>query len=358
MRVLTLIGGLGMGGAQQMAYELVKNVDHKEFEMPVLCYGGKRNNVLEDKMEQVSSVTYLEYAGHIGIQKMLKVMKHITYLHPDLVHVHMGGVAFAIPWGLIHHRPVVVTVHTKPEQAFSHKNEKLVKYGITKGIVRIVAVSEDNHRKVMQYFGLNAEQCIYINNGIDVGRFYREKHNGFAYINVARQDENKNQELLLKAFRRVHERQPKSKLYLLGDGPCHEHLLRMRKEFNLEECVEIPGNIDTPERYYAVSDAYVQTSHREAMPLSILEAMAAGLPIISTNVGGIKDVVDENGFLIDDNDEEALVISLNKILNASQEERMIMRNRSLQIVEDYSSKKMALKYANLYRDILNQMRKK
>ena len=355
MKILTLISALGIGGAQQMAYELIKNIDNKEFDMTVLSYGGKSNNALESRMEQVCSVKYLEYAGHIGLQKIIKVMKCMTSFHPDIIHVHMGGVAFAIPWGLIHHKPVIVTVHTKPENAFSQKNEKLVKYGIKKGAVVLVAVSEENYKKVREYFNIiDDNQCLYINNGVDVNRFYREKHDGFAFINVATQDENKNQSILLKTFKKIHMLHPNTKLYLIGDGPCHSQLIELRHELKLDDVVDIPGSIGNPEVYYAKADVYVQTSHREAMPLSILEAISAGLPIISTDVGGIKDVVDTNGYLVNDNDEDALYYAMKNMLDCSTVELKQMEARSSEIADCYSSKKMAQKYCQLYRQCISK----
>lgn len=354
MKVLTVIGGLSMGGAEHMAYELIKNLDRNSFSPKLFCYGERQNNSLENSVEKVCPVEFLNCSGHISIRKILKVMRFISAEKPDLLHAHMGAVVFAIPWGILHKKPVVVTVHTKPEQAFSKKNESLVKYGLRRGVVYLVAVSEDNCKKVQSYFHVDSSRCTFINNGIDTGRFYRKKHGEFTYINVARQDENKNQTMLLNAFKIVHDLDTDTKLYLIGDGPCHNQLLRMRNELGLDDCVEIPGNVDDPENYYALSDVYVQTSHREAMPLSILEAMAAGLPIISTDVGGIKDVVDTNGFLIADGDKEALINRMREMLLMPESENKQMADRSFSIVDDYSSSKMALRYETLYKRVAGQ----
>ena len=354
MKVLTVIGCLSMGGAEHMAYELIKNLDRNNFSPKLLCYGGRQNNALENSAEKICPVEFLNCSGHVGLRKIIKVMKFITAEKPDILHAHMGAVVFAIPWGILHHKPVVVTVHTKPEQAFSRNNEKLVKYGLRRGIVFLVAVSEDNYEKVQRYFHVDSHKCTFINNGIDTGRFYRKRHEGFAYINVARQDENKNQTMLLNAFKKVHDLDTDTKLYLIGDGPSHNQLIQKRRELGLDDCVEIPGNVDDPEKYYALSDVYVQTSHREAMPLSILEAMAAGLPIISTDVGGIKDVVDTNGFLVADGDEKSLVNRMREILLMQEDEQKQMVYRSFSIVNDYSSSKMALRYEALYKKVTGQ----
>lgn len=83
----------------------------------------------------------------------------------------------------------------------------------------------------------------------------------------------------------------------------------------LYKVVTMPGNVSNVEDYYALADVYVQASHREALPLTTLEAMAAGLPIISTDVGGMKDIFKDNGILISDNDDTALLCAMKSYYN-------------------------------------------
>lgn len=88
------------------------------------------------------------------------------------------------------------------------------------------------------------------------------------------------------------------------------------------------------------------------MPMSVLEALATGLPIISTDVGGIHDVVKGNGILIKDGDEEALYNAMKKLLNISEKEIYAIKKYKTLIFENYSSKNMTKQYTDLYRKVL------
>ncbi len=348
MKVLTLLNGLGMGGAEHMAYELVKNLDHDKVESPVFCYGSRGGTPLENEMSEVTELVFGNLKGHITPIHMVKILKKISGYNPDIIHAHMGGVTFGIPWCLLHKKPIVITVHTKPDVAFSKKNQKLIRKALQRGICYIVAVSEENYKYVKDYYNITETQCGFVNNGIDIPRFYRSEHEKFTYINVARQDDNKNQSSIIRCFAKIYKSDQNTRLYLVGDGPMHSELKNLVKKLNLEEAVILPGLTDKPEDYYAISDAYIQSSHREAMPLSVLEAMAAGLPVISTDVGGLRDVVKNNGRLVRDNDEAALEDAMRWIKEMGSDCRQVLATESRTIAMEYSSEKMAEKYQAIY----------
>lgn len=355
IKVLTILPALSMGGAEHMAYELIKNMDKNEFKTKVICYGSKKNTPLEEKIEKVTEVEYIGIRGSITIFDFLLVFRSISSFEPDIIHAHMGGVTFAVPWCRLRKTPLVLSIHTRPDKAFSKRNQRNIKYFSKLNLLTVVAVSEENYKLAKEYYNLSDDKISFINNGVDIDRFYRKDHNGFAFINVARQDENKNQSIILKCFKRLLSYNDNLTLYLVGNGPCHEQLIQMTKEYCITDKVVLPGITSTPEQYYSVSDAYVQSSHREALPLSVLEAMATGIPIISTDVGGLRDVVKYNGFLVEDNNEDCLYNSMETILGEFLEKRDIYEKRcfkSKELVENYSSRKMSEEFENVYRRII------
>jgi glycosyltransferase involved in cell wall biosynthesis len=334
-----------------MVYELVKNLDNDRYEPYVICYGKKLNTYLEDSMEKVCHVSYLGEERHIGIFAVLQVMKALNSIKPNLVHSHMGGITFAMPWSILYHRPLVVTIHTKPDKAFSKKNEFFLRLRLKIGRIKVVAVSQENKHTVQKYFNLNEHKCTYVNNGIDLSKYTQIPHEGFRFINVARQDENKNQKAIIRCFERIHNIYSNSKLLLVGDGPCHNQLITLVNELRIASSVEFPGMVDNPQDYYAVSDVYVQSSHREAMPLSVLEAMASGLPLVSTDVGGLKDVVNENGILVRDNDEQELYQAMLTMIEMPDWNIKMKQAASKKAAENYSSGKMAEEYMAIYDEL-------
>ena len=340
-----------------MVFELANNVDLERYNVEILCYGPREDNLQSQIIESRFKVTYLGMVGGITVKNVRMVLKAINSASPDIVHAHMGGAGFAAIWTLLRKRPVVITVHTRPDKAFSPKIEKLIRLALRRKSTTLVAVSQENLKKVNSYFGNASAKNRCVNNGITLSRFQQKAHSGFAMINVARQDENKNQFAILRCFKRYLEHYPEDRLYLVGDGPCHEELVKMSMDLGLSENVVFTGNVENTEDYYSVSDLYVQSSHREAMPLSLLEAMAVPMPIISTNVGGICDVVCGNGILVDDNDEPALLAAMLQVRGMNSEETNKLKERSLAIVADYSSKIMGEKYMELYDECIDKNRK-
>ncbi len=349
-RVTVIIGNFDIGGAQEMVYQQIKDTDRERYDVQVVCYDPKHNTFLEAQAEAIMPVTYLKRRkfGRVTPDMIARVVWALQRTKPDVVHAHLSGVGFGTIWSMLFRKPLVVTVHSKPEEAFLPRTEKLLRSTLKAGLAKLVAVSQDNDRLVKEYFCVDDRQCSIVNNGIDLDRFARKPHDGFTLINVARQDKNKNQAALIRCFARLHEKHPDTKLLLLGDGPTHKALQQQVKQLGLEDSVTLTGNVSNTQDYYAVSDLYVQCSHQEAMPMSVLEAMAANLPIVSTDVGGLKDVVRDNGILVPDNDEDALYRAIKTIYTQTPEETQAMRQASDEIVQGYSSKNMARQYEKIY----------
>lgn len=350
-RLTIILDAFTMGGAEHMVYELAKNVDKDRFDVNILCYMRKHDTLLAQQVEEHFPVTYLQQNGTITPGAIWHIVRALQKTKPDVVHAHLGGAAFGAVWSVLFRKPLVITVHTKPEKAFTKKIEALVRMALRFGKTKLVAVSAENEALVKTYYGLDARKCSYVNNGIDLQRFERKEHAGFTLINVARQDDNKNQSALLRCFAKLHKIAPETKVLLLGDGVNHQKLKSLAAELGVADAVTFTGNVANTEDYYALSDLYVQTSFREAMPLSVLEAMAAGLPIVSTNVGGLADVVQDNGILVPAGDEEALYQAIMKVYEANKEQRDAMRQASLRIVKGYSSAGMARAYEKTYNEM-------
>ena len=347
IKVAIMIDSFSTGGAQRVVSELIKNLDQKEINLRVICFGCRADTAMAKEVEKIAKVEYLNISGRTALH-FPKVFKSLNAFQPDVVHVHLSSQVFAIPWGFINRKPVIITAHAKPEKAFIKKVQPLIRWGLNRGNVFIVAVSQKNLEVVKNYFETDERNCCCINNGIDINSFYRAKHDHFTFINVSRQDENKNQAAILRCFAKLHVENPDVRLLLLGDGPCHEKLRELAKELGIEEAVFLPGAKDNVAEFLAVSDVYVQFSHREAMPMAVLEAMAAGLPVISSDVGGMRDIVHGNGYLIPDCEETVLFEYMKKLCLLPIEKMNKMGHISREIVQLYSADEMARKYMILY----------
>ena len=157
-----------------------------------------------------------------------------------------------------------------------------------------------------------------------------------------------------KLMELVKQEQP-DKLVLLGDGEDRQMLQQEAAALGVQDAVVFAGNQPKPEDYLAEADVYLITSHMEGLPLSVLEAMAAGLPVIATDVGGVADIVKDNGVLIADDDLEALTREMLRFAGdpAAREQ---CGNASRELVKAFDARACARAYLNIYRNIARKGR--
>ncbi|WP_059369038.1 glycosyltransferase family 4 protein [Treponema endosymbiont of Eucomonympha sp.] len=377
MNVIIVIDELDMGGAQHIVYLLAKHLDKERFAITIICTDGRREQSrLEQQMLQECDINrykiiflknrvYVESGNPIAIfrkciNKIHRIISDIarirelycilTELRPDIIHAHQHGI-WAVYWAIVHNVQVITTVHTTPNVTFPCETEKFALH-LSLFFHRnvFVAISAYNTALIKSFWHLD-EACVRtINNGIEITQYYQEPHDEFAFINVSRQDENKNQALILRAFARLYQENPaiSMQVYLVGDGECHTALKQQSCALNIP--VIFTGYIPSAVEYLSISDVYISSSHREGLSLSVLEAMASHLPIIATDVGGVRDLAQKNGILIADNDENGLYQAM-KLLKNNPDIRHKMGQKSYEMVRAYNAKNMTAQYGALYKKL-------
>jgi sugar transferase (PEP-CTERM/EpsH1 system associated) len=186
-------------------------------------------------------------------------------------------------------------------------------------IDRFVTVSDDLRQWLVASVGVPGQKVVMIHNGVDVGRFGRRDraearlHTGLPVEGeivgtVGRLDPVKDQVALIRAFAALAAGHPQALLVIVGDGPCRSELERVTTELGLQSRVRLLGmSADVPAVMEAL-DLFVLPSIAEGMSNTILEAMASGLPVVATRVGGNPEMVEDGvtGALVPVRDAAAL----------------------------------------------------
>jgi glycosyltransferase involved in cell wall biosynthesis len=380
VNITITIDELGMGGAQHVVYELAKYLDPSKYAVTIICTDGRVHSLLEKQMLEESpgkySIVFLKNHDFARMHTRFKIFnkiinrikrnffelisiaelgRELPKTNPALIHMHQHGI-WAAYWALPHRIPLVTTIHTTPNVTFSHATEKIALWlSLLFHRNVFVAISRYNLDLLKSFWHLDDTHAYAINNGIETELHYQKPHDVFSFINVSRQDENKNQQLILRSFARLCHDSPETpmRVYLVGDGECHEKLKLLTVELRLQEKVVFTGYIASAVDYYAVSDVYISSAHREGLSLSALEAMAAHLPVIATDAGGVRDLAQENGILIADDDEDGLYEAM-KTLLGNADLRREKGEKSYDMVQAFSAENMAAEYGKLYKNILQR----
>jgi glycosyltransferase involved in cell wall biosynthesis len=200
---------------------------------------------------------------------------------------------------------VLTTVHGRNRSRTLSR--KIINYVLFKRISRIISVSNAVRDDILKTnWNLSFDKVVTVYNGIDTDKFSDsistwqearthlglEIKDAFMFGTVGRLTKVKGQKVLLQAFAKVIRKYPNSWLVITGKGPLETELRRLAMELNINKRVVFLGfRMDIPDILRAY-DAFILPSFSEGLPLSLLEAMATGIPVISSRVGGVPEILD------------------------------------------------------------------
>lgn len=351
MKAAIVIPVLAMGGAPTMVVRLATAMKRMGTDVEVVSVYPRQGSILEKRIEEAGiPIHYIGKNKKYSIRAMLHVFSTLSAIKPDVIHSHLQATFYALPWILFRRIKLVHTIHTKPDVEFSSILTSVLRVMMRLKKVVLVAVSKENYAIAKSFHGQGKNAIKLVNNPVEINQYYRNSNRSdghVVFINVSRQDANKNQIMAIRAMKEVIKQVPNAKMVLLGDGDQHEVLVRERNALGLQEVIDLPGEQSEPEHFLANADIYISTSHNEGLPLSMLEAMATGLPIISTDVGGVSDIVQGNGALIPDGDFKALVAEMVRFARDRDMAECCGR-KSLEMVKAFDVKACAEAYLEIY----------
>ena len=265
--------------------------------------------------------------------------------------------------------PVIVVMHGLPGGRTRFK-DKLWRWPVYQLVSRFVSVSQSGIHDVRTLtWGLNPARIVAIQNGLALERFTTdlereearrmalpELGSSFLFGTVGRLVEKKNHKTLLQAFQRVARDIPCSALVIVGGGPLESTLKALARSLGLEGRVHFLGvRGDVPVILRAL-DVFVFPTIREGLPLSLLEAMASGLPIIASDIGCIREVINDGlaGGLVNPSDPHGLAEAMIRYARANSRDRAEWGARARRrILEAFSCGRMAADYERLYEQLLD-----
>jgi glycosyltransferase involved in cell wall biosynthesis len=231
---------------------------------------------------------------------------------------------------------------------------------------RITAHCEDTYRKTLK-MGFAREQVKMLTCGFEADevivsaedRLRKRRELGadageMVLANIARLYSEKAQDFLLRAFVKIRDQAPHTRLWIVGSGPLQADLQRLASELGLESSVKFVGFVKHLEAFLPLVDIQVNSSTAEGVPLAICAGMAAGLPIVATAVGGLPEVIrnGRTGLLVPAGDEKAFVESTLRLIRDPQLGARLGSAARRFMTEDYSLDAAVERVQETYYEVL------
>ena len=352
-RILSIFSTFAVGGPQVRFTKLAAHFAGR-FRHSIVAMDG--NYTCRARLDPTLDVVYptVPFCKGRTASNVVHFRKALRQLRPDVMVTSNWG---AIEWAISNALPIAPHIHIEdgfgPEERDTQIPRRAwARYAFLRRCA-VVVPSLTLRRIATESWGLPETHVHYIPNGIDCARFAQRADRmnwpgtGTVIGTVAALRPEKNLSRLILAVKWVGERHA-VRLVIVGDGPELPRLRRLAADLGLADKVFFVGNVSAPEAYYASFDIFALSSDTEQMPLSIIEAMAAGLPIAATAVGDVPTMVsDENYRFVTGRDDRSLAVALRALLLDRALLRRLGEANQATAFSFYDEREMFLAYSRL-----------
>jgi len=358
-RIFYLITDLDVGGAESMLFELAQRIDKNKFIPEIGCLKGK--GIVGEKLEALGIKVRcfcVEKPWHI--YKLLKIASFLKkgrfdILHSYLFHANIIGRICGRIAGI----PIIISsIRVCEKKKLYH----LWMDKITNWMVSLeICVSKEVKNFTIEKAGIPEYKLEIVENGISdsfldaVTSHRNKKAHSLVVGTIARLSRQKGIEYLLYAAKRVIEQFSDIAFIIAGKGPLASQLKELSIELGISDKVKFLGFKNNIPELLSVIDIFVLPSLWEGMPNVVLEAMAAGKPVIATDTGGSKDIIrsNVNGVLVEPENSEALAEAILKLLGDPAQRQRLGQSARETVKKRFSIDKTISKTEQVYTQFLN-----
>ncbi len=364
--VMFFIPQLGTGGSERLVLDIADRIDGDLFKPIILTL--KVDSVLPSQLKNknIEIITVNKNRRFLDFGLMFRIHNIMRERHVDVVNTHH---TFALVYAFLGakicaHRKLYHTVHSRWEIEANSSFWRCVERTLLRYVDGAIAVSEEVRAGLKQVLKVPHSRIHLMLNAIDIEKFssnddesmrcklgIKEREKVIGCVGNFRSE--KNHLLLIEAFALLLKSTPEARLILVGSedfpGNTGSSVRALISELGVDDKVSFLGARDDVDRIYPVFDVYCLPSKMEGLPLSPLEAMASGVPVVGTDVMGIREIIrdNENGFLVPANDGQALADGLYSALNGVNKASIIESAR-IYVEEMHSLERILPSYMSLF----------
>lgn len=368
MRIGELVQGMWYGGMEKMAGSLSISLQKRGHDVTVYCYDDYGPNADAVRSEGVP-VWLIPRSQGIDWVFIFRIVRRIREDRIELLHCHNDTAFFyGFLASRLAHVPIVYTRHSLD---YSVKNIKKIVHSVFyRGTSAIVTVAEEIGERLVLEENAPRDRLHVVWNGVDGGQ-YRLRDREYVLRKkmelgiptsarvlgtVGRYWPEKNQVILFDVLAALvgPDTQDDIVLVLVGDGPLRPELETAARKKGISRKVLMTGLISNTETVYPVFDVFLMSSVREGLPLAIIEAMACSLPIVSTDVGGIRNIIrdGETGYLVPSGDSSAMADRVRILLGNPLLANKIGHNARKFFEDHLSEERMVDAYEDIFKSVV------
>jgi glycosyltransferase involved in cell wall biosynthesis len=349
MRIAHISGCLDMGGQEKLLVEFAKHADRDRFDLRFVSLGTR--GILADELESAGwPVTALDVAPGLHLRLPWRLAKRLRAWETDVVHTHNDRpLVYGAPAARL--ARVGGVIHTKHGRGtYNSRRQTLLGAWTARLTDQFVCVSDECAR-LARAQGVPASRICTLHNGIDTRRFTMSGPDlaGPAVV-VARLCADKDLATLLHATAHVIAASPRFRLWIAGDGPEGPALRELANRLGLADAVRFLGQVRDVPALLGQARMFVLSSVSEGVPLTLLEAMASGLPCVATRVGGIPEVLHDgaDGLMIEPREPAALASALLRLHADDELANRLGQAGRRRVVEQFDVRRMVERYEQIY----------
>ncbi len=365
-RIVLLATGLAYGGAETQLMCLAARLKARGWEVQVVSLLAPRAYAEELKAAGIPVASLSIHNKLPNPCPLFRLAQLIRAWRPQILHSHMvhANLLARLVRPLTPTPVLICTAHSIDEGG---RFRELL-YRLTDPLCDITTqISRVGLERYVRVGAVPRHKIRYIPNGVDTERFCPDSEarirlrrelrleTAFVWLAVGRFDPPKDYPSMLEAFRQVVRERPDTVLLIVGDGPLRTMMEGISRNLGLESQVRFLGIRQDVHHLMNAADAYVMSSAWEGMPMVLLEAHATGLPIVTTDVGGNREVVQDlvTGFLVPPKDPKVLAQAMLRLMNLPEEERHRMGQAGREHIEiNFSLDRVVDQWETLYKELL------
>jgi len=366
-RLAYIVGQLILGGAEQQLYYLLSGLDRSYFRPFVITLGSAPDEYWTRPIEELG--VRVEHVRRLS-SRALRVIRIVNILRSENYHLVHSWSFHTNPYAALAGRlagiPLRIGSMRENYELLTERYVRLLGY---RGLDALIANSKSAASQVKQG-GLTKASIRFVANGVPIARATTQadqhqlklelglSRDHLVVGTIGRLDSNKNQAMLLRSVVPLVKKWPQMRVVIIGEGSLKSRLLSIAQDLGIAAKVSLPGNIPLAVRYLPAMDVCCMTSFTEGMPNLVMEAMAAGVSVISTCCGDTADLIDQgvNGYLVTVDDVEGMSRYLDLLLSNPEHRMEIGRAAETKMRRKFAVQQMVRRTTEVYKELLIQKR--